>query len=278
MMRFGGPILKPYSNPEEWLNLVRQMGYTAVYFPVDHKAPADLIDTYVRLARENNLALPEVGSWSNPLSSNRKTAEEAFLVCCSQLDLAERIGAACCVNISGSRGDIWDGPHENNFTADTFALIVDNVRRIIDAVKPRHACYTLELMPWMYPDCADTYLDLIKAIDRKQFAVHLDPVNIICSPRAFFTNGAIIQECFEKLGPWIRSCHAKDIRIENNLTTHLNEAVPGQGSLDYATFVSCVNRLPGDVALMMEHMSKHEEAQQGAAYIRQIAAKMNISL
>lgn len=277
-MRFGGPILKPYSNPDEWLERVREMGYSAVYFPADHTAPDDLIQTYVQLARDNNLALPEVGAWSNPLSRDPGIAAAAFETCCRQLDLAERIGAGCCVNIAGSCSEIWDGPHADNYSEDTFALIVDTVRRIIDAVKPVRSAYTLELMPWMLPDSADTYLDLIKAIDRRQFAVHLDPVNIICSPRAFYANGSIIRECFDKLGPWIRSCHAKDIRLENQLTTHLNEAVPGKGNLDYRTYITCVNRLPGDVALMMEHISNHEEVSQGAAYIRRMAAELSIRI
>lgn len=275
-MRFGGPILKPYSNPDEWLERVREMGYSAVYFPADHTAPDDLIQAYVQLARAHDLALPEVGAWSNPLSRDPGIAAAAFATCCRQLDLAERIGAGCCVNIAGSCSDIWDGPHADNYSEDTFALIVDTVRRIIDAVKPVRAAYTLELMPWMLPDSADTYLDLIKAIDRRQFAVHLDPVNIICSPRAFYANGNIIRECFDKLGPWIRSCHAKDIRLENQLTTHLNEAVPGEGNLDYRTYIACVNRLPGDVALMMEHISNHDEVSQGAAYIRRLAAELSI--
>jgi sugar phosphate isomerase/epimerase len=277
-MRFGGPILKPYAHPDEWLERVREMGYSAVYFPVDHTAPEDLIQTYVRLARSNNLALPEVGAWSNPLSRDPMIATAAFTTCCCQLDLAERIGAACCVNIAGSCSDIWDGPHADNYSEDTFALIVDTVRRIIDTVKPQHAAYSLELMPWMLPDSADTYLELIKAIDRSQFAVHLDPVNIICSPRAYYANGHIIQECFDKLGPWIRSCHAKDIRLENQLTTHLVEAIPGQGHLDYRTYLSCVNRLPGDVALMMEHLSDQEQVLQGAAYIRRVAGEISIRI
>ena len=277
-MRFGGPILKPYAHPDEWLERVREMGYTAVYFPVDHTAPEDQIQTYAQLARTNNLALPEVGAWSNPLSRDPGIAAEAFTTCCRQLDLAERIGAACCVNIAGSCSDIWDGPHADNYSEDTFALIVDTVRRIIDAVKPHRAAYSLELMPWMLPDSADTYLDLIKAIDRRQFAVHLDPVNIICSPRAFYTNGSIIQELFDKLGPWIRSCHAKDIWLENQLTTHLVEAVPGQGNLDYRTYLSCVDRLPGEVALMMEHLSDHEQVLQGAAYIRRVAGEVSVKI
>jgi hypothetical protein len=63
-------------------------------------------------------------------------------------------------------------------------------------------------MPWAYPDSPDSYLRLLKAIDRKHFAAHLDPVNLVCSPQRYFASGQLIRECFEKLGPYIRSCHA----------------------------------------------------------------------
>ena len=78
----------------------------------------------------------------------------------------------------------------------------------------------------MYPDSPDSYLELIKAIDRPAFAVHLDPVNIICSPQLFYSNGAFLRECFTKLGPYIKGCHAKDIALGETLTVHLTEVRP----------------------------------------------------
>ncbi|MHC4542678.1 MAG: sugar phosphate isomerase/epimerase, partial [Planctomycetota bacterium] len=82
------------------------------------------------------------------------------------------------MNISGSRGERWDGPSPKNFTDETFDIIVATTRAIIDEVKPTRTYFTLETMPWAYPDSADSYVALLKAIDRKRFAVHLDPVNL----------------------------------------------------------------------------------------------------
>jgi hypothetical protein len=118
------------------------------------------------------------------------TRQEAVAYCQEQLALADDVGAVCCVNIAGSRGDLWDGPHADNLTPDTFDLIVETVRQIMDAVKPQRTFYTLETMPWLYPDSADSYLALLKAIDRPRFAVHFDPVNLICSPQRYFGNAA----------------------------------------------------------------------------------------
>ncbi|MBC8459270.1 MAG: hypothetical protein H8D67_14855 [Deltaproteobacteria bacterium] len=85
---------------------------------------------------------------------------------------------------------------------------------------------------------------LVKAIDRKEFGVHLDPVNIVCSPQRYFNNGALIRECFEKLGLYIKSCHAKDILLADELTVHMDEVRPGTGYLDYRTYLKELSQLP----------------------------------
>jgi sugar phosphate isomerase/epimerase len=194
------------------------------------------------------------------------------------LALADEIGARCCVNISGSRGERWDGPHADNLTRETFDAIVQVVREIVDAVHPRRAYYTLETMPWMYPDSADSYLELIRAIDRRQVAVHLDPVNIVSSPQRYYDSAALLRECFAKLGAWIVSCHAKDILLRDRLTVHLDEVGPGEGGLDYAVYLGELDKLEPDVPLILEHMRTAEEYQAGAAYVRGVARQVGARL
>src|SRR5205823_427766 len=92
------------------------------------------------------------------------------------------------------------------------AFAVENCRRVIDAVKPKRTKFTIEMMPWNLPDGPDAYVDLIKAVARPAFGVHLDVCNAINSPRRFYESGDVIRECFRKLGRWIASCHAKDLQ------------------------------------------------------------------
>jgi len=225
-----------------------------------------------------DLIVAEVGAWSNPLSPDEGTRREAIRLCQERLALADTVRARCCVNIAGSRGEQWDGPHPDNLTGATFDLIVDTVRTIIDAVKPTRTFYTLEPMPWMYPDSADSYLALIQAIDRPRFAVHLDPVNLISSPRLFFDNAALIRECFAKLGPFIKSCHAKDIQLSGKLTVHLDEVRPGLGALDYRTLLRELDRLDPDMPLLLEHLPREEDYALAADYVRLVAQDIGVSL
>jgi sugar phosphate isomerase/epimerase len=198
--------------------------------------------------------------------------------CKGGLELAERIGARCCVNISGSRGAKWDGPDARDLTDGTFDLIVATVREIVDAVKPRRSCYALETMPWMFPDSPDAYRRLLRAINRKACGVHLDPVNLVCSPQRYFRNGDLIRECFAKLGDRIKSCHAKDILLQPRLTVHLDEVRPGTGGLDYAAYLRELDRLDAAVPLMLEHLATAEEYRLAAEHIRGVARTEGLNL
>ena len=208
----------------------------------------------------------------------RYARQAALELCRERLAIADRVGARCCVNIAGSRGEKWDGPHPDNVSAETLDLIVESVRSIIDAVRPTRAFYTLETMPWVYPDSADSYLDLIRAIDRKQFAAHFDPVNLVCSPRRYYGSGALIREFLEKLGPHVRSCHAKDIALSTRLTVHLDEVRPGLGGLDYGEFLRQLARLDPDTPLMLEHLSDADEYALAAAHVRSVADQVGVRI
>jgi sugar phosphate isomerase/epimerase len=277
-MRLGGPVFVHDADPDAWIAALEACGYRAANCPVGPEAAAGEIEAYARAAARADIVIAEVGAWSNPLSPDDDERRAAVQKCQQQLALADEIGARCCVNITGSRGEQWDGPDPRNLTAETFDLIVETTREIIDAVKPRRTFYTLETMPWMYPDSADSYLSLLEAIDRLHCAAHLDPVNLVCSPQRYFGNAALIRDCFQKLGPHIKSCHAKDIMLRDRLTTHLDEVCPGRGGLDYGVYLTELSKLDPDVPLMLEHMHAQEDYAEGAAYIREIAAQLHLTV
>jgi sugar phosphate isomerase/epimerase len=152
------------------------------------------------------------------------------------------------------------------------------VREIIDEVEPVRTFYTLEPLPWAYPDSIENYERLIDAIDRERFGVHLDPVNLITSPHLFLNNAAFLRECFAVLGPHIRSCHAKDIAFSPKLTVHLDEVRPGLGGLDYHTFLQELSRLQRPIPLMLEHLYSAEDYDLAAEHIRAVAAEAGVGL
>ena len=277
-MRLGGPIYQKYTSADEWVEAVHQLGYRAAYCPVGTDADEATIAAYAQAAQKADIIIAEVGAWSNPLSPDEAIQQAALEKCTASLRLAEQIGARCCVNIAGSRGAKWDGPDPADLTPDTFDQIVQSVRQIIDAVQPERTFYTLEPMPWMYPDSAESYLALIEAVDRRAFAVHFDPVNLINSPERCFHNANFVRDCIDQLGPYIRSCHAKDILLGTQLTVHLDEVRPGLGSLDYHAFLTHIAKCDPDMPIMLEHLPNESDYTAAAAYLRCAAHDLGLEL
>jgi sugar phosphate isomerase/epimerase len=275
-VRLGAPLPRTWDSPAGWIAALRRRGFRTAYWPLDDEADADVVAAYADAAAAADIVIAEIGAWSNPLSPDDATRARALERCKTRLELADRVGARCCVNIAGTRAQEWDGPHPENLSRETFALIVDTVRDIIDSVRPRRTFYSLEPMPWSPPDSPDSYLELLRAVDRPRFGVHLDPVNLINSPAKYYNNAGLLHECFAKLGPHIKSCHAKDITLANELTVHLSEVRPGLGALDYRVLLTEMDRLDRDTPLLVEHLSSDAEYAAAIAHIRGVAGELGL--
>jgi len=276
-MRIGGEILNPPEDPGELARTHVNFGYNAAYCPNLELSNKKHINEIRKAFLKENVIIAEVGAWCNLISPDDDKRKKNFNLACERLSLADEIGARCCVDYIGTLDPnfgLW--PHPNNFLSETFVLAVDVIRRIIDEVKPKNTRFAIEMMPWIVPDSADCYLKLIHAVDRPSFGVHMDPVNIIVSPRLYYNNGTLIHECFKKLGKWIVSCHAKDIIARNTLPLHLDEGMPGTGNLDYRTYLSELNRLPGEVPLMLEHLKSQEEYATALKFLRSAEKELDI--
>jgi len=248
--------------------LLADAGYTAAFWPRENECDREEEQAIVEAARAANLVLAEVPVWSNVLHPDPAVARRKRERSMERLALADRVGAGCCVNVAGSRGSSWLGPHPEDLSEETFELVVESVRAIIDAVKPGRTYYALETMPWMHPDSPDSYRRLLDAVDRKRFAVHLDPANMITSPRRYAGNASFIRDCFAKLGPRIVSCHAKDVLMGTSLSVCIRQVAPGTGALDYRVYLQQLVSLNREVPLLLEELEEREYT-PAAAFIKE---------
>ncbi len=114
--------MKPFQapgDPELWVATAKRLGYRAVSWPLGRAETAELVRDYLAAATAADLIIAEVGAWSNPLSPDGGTRREDIRLCQERLALADTVGALCCVNIAGSRGEQWGGPHPDNLTDAT---------------------------------------------------------------------------------------------------------------------------------------------------------------
>jgi len=269
-MRLGAPAMGGIETPEQWVSYHQKHGYRAAYSPIQHIDEINSKKDFIKAAEKHDILLAEIGAWGNPMSPDLDERKKALDYCKQQLFIADETNTICCVNIAGNLGEEWGGHSAKNFTTDAFDLIVETTRDIIDSVKPKRAYYTLEMMPWMFPCDADSYLDLIKAIDRKQFAVHLDVVNIITSPQKYYSITEIIKDCFAKLGEHIKSIHVKDIVMSQGLTVHMDEIIPGSGNFDFKCLIEEVRKLDEDIPLLLEHLSTEEEYTKAGEFVQSL--------
>lgn len=267
-IRIGGPVFNAPADPEQLALAHRKLGYRAAYCPGVRLDDPDRIRALETAFAKHDVVIAEVGRWCNLLEADAEKRKDNLRKVIDGLALADQIGARCCVNIAGSfNEEIWYGPHPDNVSRKFFDAVVENARAIIDAVNPKRAKFCYEMMGWSLPDSADSYLELIRAVDRPAFAVHLDPCNLINSPRRFYDNAAVIKDCFDKLGRWIVSCHAKDITWDVEMQVHFREVTLGTGSLDYRTYLQELARLPHRPPLMIEHMASPEEYDKSRQYL-----------
>jgi len=270
----GGPIFLKSDDPDQLAAEHRRLKYSAAYCPEAKIEDADRVRAIERAFARANVVIAEVGAWKNMLDPDPVKRRDNLAYVTERCALAEAVGARCCVDIAGSYNpSVWYGPDSKNLSRQFLDATVENCRHVIDAVKPKRTQFTIEMMGWNIPDGPDSYLELIRAVDRPAFGVHMDVCNVVNSPKRFYENSSLIGECFSKLGRWIRSCHAKDLKWIVELNVHFLEVVPGRGQVDYSRYLGELSKLPVPTPLMLEHLKTAEEYDEGARYIRSVAAK-----
>jgi sugar phosphate isomerase/epimerase len=276
-IRLGGPSFAKTEDPEELALAHRKLGYRAAYCPGVALKDTDRIKALREAFAKHDVVIAEVGRWRNLLEADPDKRRQNLETVTEGLALAEAVGALCCVDIAGSFSPTsWFGPHPDNLSQNYFDAAVENARKIVDAVKPKRAKFCYEVMGWALPDSPDSYEKLIKAVQRPAFGVHLDPCNLVNSPAKFYHNTALLNECFDKLGPWIVSCHAKDLTWDVEMNVHFREVAPGKGSLDYTTYLKRLAELPQNAPLMLEHLATAEDYTGAREHIFEVGRKAGL--
>jgi sugar phosphate isomerase/epimerase len=272
-VRLGGPIFLKSDDPAELAKEHRRLGYSAAYCPAGN--PSEIKKAFAK----EDVIIAEVGAWRNMLDPDAAKRRDNLHYVAERLHLADEVGARCCVDIAGSfNPDLWYGPNPKNLSKDFFDATVENCRKLIDEVKPTQTKFSIEMMPWSLPDGPDSYVKLIHAVDRKAFGVHLDVCNVINTPDRYYRNAEVITECFQKLRPWILSCHGKDLAWETKgeYNVHFQETIPGRGQIDYATYLKELTTV--DAPLMLEHLKSAEDYAEARAYIHRVADQFGVTV
>lgn len=258
-MRIGGPIFRKVEDLGEEVELHRKLGFGAAFCRYVQD-PAKRSE-YKQAFAEADIVLAEFGAYGiNILDTDPTVRQQNIDEICRRLAYADEMGALCCVIHGGTvETGAWGNANPLNMSEKSFAETVTIVQNIVDRVQPRTTKLVMETESYLLPDSPEVYVRLIEAIDRPGFAVHLDPINIIASPRRFYFNAQFIKMCFALLGPWIVSCHAKDLNMPpKHPTVRIDETFIGDGVLDYDTYLREINKLNPAPTLMIEHLNESQ--------------------
>ena len=270
-MRIGTNYTLPHETPEQWAEETAAMGFRAVAFPVDYKAPVSLIDAYRKAAKDWDLLIAEVGIWASPFSTDEAHRRKARERSVEQFRLADYVGACCCVNVSGAFGSKWDFCYAQNFTKEAWQENVEWIRFLLDTVKPQKTCYTLESMQWMVPTSPEETLRILREIEDPHFKAHIDICNFVNDPWKFTHCRELIDHTFDLLGSETVSCHLKDIAMEEKSTVHIYEVLPGLGQMDIAYYLKRIQDLGNpDMPVLIEHLPDRESYQKAMDYVRNV--------
>ncbi|MDQ6673657.1 MAG: TIM barrel protein [Chloroflexota bacterium] len=99
---------------------------------------------------------------------------------------------------------------------------------------------------------------VLDAVDSPAVRCDLDPVNWLWL-ETVYKSGAAIDRMVDVLGAdRILHAHAKDVVLETQLVTHIDERPAGQGLLDFTTFMRRMEGLGPERYLIVEHTSREE--------------------
>jgi sugar phosphate isomerase/epimerase len=282
-MRLGADFSHYALDPVAYAAKYREWGYRAATCPKVGVAETEKISALRQAFARADVVIGEVAAWVNPLDPRPDEKARNLKVIAETLVVADELGAVCCPTVAGSFNTTnalapLVAPHPDNFSELAFEAVVEWVGRVLDEVKPRRAKLTLEMSAWTILDGPDIYLRLLNAIDRPGLAVHLDPANAVRDAHLYYSTTGLVNRCFDLLGPWIVSCHAKDIQQDPYpATVALREVMPGRGVLDYRTILRRIEQVSPETPLIIEHLTTEQEYAEAAGFIRGVASAVGVT-
>src|SRR5947207_1734085 len=118
-VRLGGPVFLDSTDPSKLAREHRRLGYSAAYCPAAKPAETERIREIRDAFAAQNVVIAEVGAWKNMLDPDAATRKANLDYVTERLQLAEAVGARCCVDIAGSyHPKIWYGMNARNLSQE----------------------------------------------------------------------------------------------------------------------------------------------------------------
>ena len=196
---------------------------------------------------------------------------------------ASALGARYINSGPGSCSPNWResfyGPDQQNFTAEAEDRAVSTLTGIAQVIDDTDLGYAIECHQLTTMRSAAIIRRILDRVDHPRVLANFDPINLLDSAYAAFTNADRIPEFVATVGPrYALTCHVKDIIVTDAMPYESHEAPPGTGLVAVETILAAAAQLPGDepVELIIEHLDP-ENAAASVELVRQRAEGAGIS-
>ena len=170
-----------------------------------------------------------------------------------QMEAAERVECPMVTTHVGSRSPGAVYPHPLNWTRETWDLSIKVMRQLVKDTAGMKCVFGIEPDSLVQVNNPRSCRQLVDDCGPR-VQICLDPVNM-SNLEYHYRKTEYINECFDLLGEDIFACHAKDIALKDSLQPVLYQVEPGQGTMDYDTYLARLSRLKWPRTLFLEHLA-----------------------
>jgi len=267
---------------DEFCQTVKAIGYSGVFTRFRDNDPLTISRATCERVRAifaaNGLSLYQTtGYWQCLIHPDERRRAEAVKILQAALRMAGWLGSRSIDTGPGSlnpRGPWF--PHPDNWTATSRRQLIRSLRECAPAAEDAGVFLGLEAHQLVTLNDADMTRDVLDAVDSPWVRCDLDPANWITLETAFDT-GPAIDHMFDVVGQHIVSGHAKDSRLEDRLTIHIDAGCPGTGDLDFRTYLRRMESLNPEFPLIVEGAS-YEQWPSAFHYLSGIAEELGIKV
>ena len=161
---------------------------------------------------------------------------------------------------------------------DTWQQVLDGIRELADLAEDAGMDIGAHphVMTCMYS--VERLKQMLDTVASPRLKILMDPVNLV-HPHMAYRTTELVDEIFDGLGSDIVGLHAKDVAVSGGgkIVSHVGEAVPGEGTMDYHTMLRRLDALDHDVTVHAEHFP-YPQTVQGQQYLRSVAREVGVEL
>jgi sugar phosphate isomerase/epimerase len=266
----------------EMCRRVRQLGFSGIFTRFSknnpNETPKSKADRVKQLLADEGVRLYQAtGFWQNLVTPDENKRRDSVKTLQNALRLAGWMGARGIDTGPGSMSPdgVWF-PHPANWTVTSRNQLVKSLKESAKVAEDAGVFLSLEGHQLVVLESAEVTRDILDQVDSPWVRSDYDSANWITRETVYDTTAAINHH-FDVLKRHIVSCHAKDIRIENRLTLHLQDGCPGKGLLDFKTLFRRLEALSPEYPAIAEGNST-DELPEVSALFHNTARELGISV